>query len=225
MRLLGAIFTGTGALFLAVGLVLLARDLSFFAGTVRTEGEVVAIRVSARGRTGAPDVAYTDDIGRAHVFRSNTYSRPSYEVGDVLTIAFHPADPERAAIDSPSQRWLIPGIFTLIGGIQLAVGLFVLIRRARRKRLFTALLRDGQRVLATSFKAVQDTRIRVNGQHPWVLHCQATLPGESAPRHFKNSRRFWYDPTSALGPTVAIRYDPHDPTRHAIDTGDLPSRR
>lgn len=224
MKLAGSIFAGLGGLFLAVGLVLLAIDLNFFAGARRTAGEVVAIRPSHDGRTGAPDVAYTDDIGRAHVFHSTTYSRPAYQVGDRLTIAFPPQAPADAAIDSPLDRWLLPGIFGGIGGVELVVGLVLLVRRARRKRQIAHLLRQGQRIDATLLMAAHDTRVRVNRQHPWVLHCRATLPGESTPRTFI-SRRFWYDPTGDLGPTVPVCYDPRDPSRHVVDTGDLPPRR
>lgn len=220
MKLLWSIFAGLGGLFVAVGLVLLAIDLRFFASARRTEGEVVDVRWNSKG-SGAPDVAYADDLGRSHVFRSNTWSRPSYQIGDRVVIAYQPDDPDNSTIDSPVHRYLLPGIFSGIGTVHLCLGLFGLWRRARRKREIAWLLREGQRVDAVVATVTQDTRISVNRRHPWVIHCEATLPGESAPRTFV-SRRFWYEPRHHLrNSTLPVCYDPRDPTRNVVDTGDL----
>ncbi|MCY1066948.1 DUF3592 domain-containing protein [Nannocystis sp. RBIL2] len=224
MKLVWSLIAGLGGLFFAVGLVLFAVDLQFFADARRTEGEVIDLRFTSKGG-GAPDVAWADHLGRDHVHRSNIYSRPSYRLGDRVIIAFDPDEPENATIDSPTNRWLLPGIFGGIGFVHLSVGSFALLRRARRKREIVWLLREGQRVDATVTTITQDTSIRVNRRSPWVIHCQATLPGEAVARTFV-SRRFWYDPGPHLRrPTLSVCYDPRSPERHVVDTGDLDPRR
>jgi hypothetical protein len=130
VKLVWSLIAGLGGLFFAVGLVLLAVDLRFFADAHRTEGEVIDLRFNSKG-SGAPDVAYADHLGRDHVHRSNIFSRPSYRIGDRVTIAYDPDEPDDAAIDSPTNRWLLPGIFGGIGFVHLGIG-----------------LREGQRVSA-----------------------------------------------------------------------------
>ncbi|WAS93182.1 DUF3592 domain-containing protein [Nannocystis punicea] len=220
MKLVWSLIAGLGGLFFAIGLALLAVDLEFFADARRTEGEVVHLRRNNKG-SGAPDVAYTDHLGRDHLYRSNIFSTPSYRIGERVTVAFDPDEPEDAVIDSPTNRWLLPGIFGGIGFVQLCIGSFALLRRARRKREISWLLREGQRLDATITAVTQDTSIRINRKSPWVIHCEATLPGEASARTFV-SRRFWYDPGPLLrGPTLTVCYDPRDPSRHVLDTGDL----
>jgi hypothetical protein len=214
------ILAGLGSSCLAIGIPLLVADLRFFADARRTEGEVVEVRRNRQG-SGAPDVAFTDHLGRAHLHRSDIYSRPPYRIGDRVTIAFDPDEPEDAAIDSPTNRWVVPAGFAGLGFILLCIVSFAVVRRARRKREVAWLRREGQRLDATVTAVTQDTTIRVNDRSPWVIRCEATLPGESSPRTFV-SRRFWYNPGPHLrGPTVTVCYDPRAPSRHVVDTGDL----
>lgn len=224
MKFVWSLIAGLGGLFFAVGLVLLAVDLHFFHDARRTPGEVVDLRFNSKG-SGAPSIAYTDDRGLAHVYRSNIFSRPSYRIGDRVTVAYDPDEPGDAAIDATLDRWLLPGIFGGIGFVHLGIGLLGLLRRARRKREIAWLLREGRRIDATVTAVTQDTSIRVNRKSPWVIHCEATLPGESAPRTFV-SRRFWYEPGAHVRRAgLTVCYDPRDPARHVVDTGDLDPRR
>lgn len=220
MKLVWSIFAVVGGAFLVTALVLLAFDRHYFADAHRVPGEVVALRCRLRDNC-APDIAYTDHTGRPQVLRSDRYSRPSYQVGDRVTIAYH--TPDDATIDGFAHRFLFPLVFGGLGSLQLTIGLIGLLRRRRRKHDIAWLLRQGERVDATVASIAQDTSVRVNHQHPWVIHCEAKLPGDAAPRTF-TSRRFWYDPTPHIGRTLVVRYDPRDPARHLVDTGDLPTR-
>lgn len=215
--------TGLGGLFLGFGLAIFAVDLRFFADAKRSPGEVVSVRVSGKGGV-APDVAYTDDLGRARVFHSPHFSKPSYAVGDRVTIGYDPRDPDNAAIDSFFDRHLLPTTACGIGLIPFTVGVLGLRRRSRRKREIAWLLREGQRAEATVATVTRDTSIRINREHPWVIRVEARLPGDAAPRPFV-SRRFLYDPTPYLGRTLAVCFDPRAPERHVVDTGDLDPRR
>lgn len=224
MRLLWSIFAGLGGLFVVAALVIVVVSATFFADAVHASGRVVALRHGDDGMA-APVVAYTARDGRERLYQSSTYTNPPYQVGDAVDIAYDPADPDSAAIDSWTSRWLLPTIFGGIGSVHGTVGLVGLLTLLRRKREIARLLREGQRVDAEVLRADQDMRIRVNRKHPYILRLQATLPGESAPRSF-TSRRFWYDPIPHLARrTLPVFYDPRDPGRHVVDTGDLPPRR
>lgn len=223
-RLLGTIFAGIGGLFFVAAVVFVVLEVRFERTALHSTGEVVALRRSSKGGR-APDVAFTAVDGREHVHRSNVYSTPSYEVGDVVPIAYDPTDPDSAIIDSFSGRWLLPTIFGGIGLVDLLVGGSLLWLRARRKREIAWLLREGTRVMARVVAVEEDPKVRVNGKRPWIIRCEATLPGEAGPRRF-TSRRFWYDPTDRVaGKTLPVHYDPQDPGRSVVDTGEVPTRR
>lgn len=224
MRLLWSIFAGLGGLFVAAALAVAIVSAGFFADAAHTDGRVVALRFDNKGAA-APIVAYTAADGRERLYQSSTYSTRAYEVGDAVDIAYDPADPDSAAIDSWTSRWLLPTIFGGLGSVHFSVGILGMLTILRRKHEVEHLLRHGQRVDADVLRSEQDTRISVNHRHPFILRVQATVPGESAPRIF-TSRRFWYDPTPHLPRrTLPVFYDPRDPARHVVDTGPLPPRR
>lgn len=227
-KLLGTIFTGMGAIFLTVAAVFLVRDLRFDRTAVTTTGEVVALRSggSSSSRSGkAPDIAFTTFDGQQRVHRSNVFSTPSYQIGEKLPIAYDPADPDNAAIDTFFDRKLFPILFGAIGLVEFSVGMTFLTLRRRRKQEIERLFREGQRLDARVVQIEQNTRIRVNRKHPWLIRLEATLPGESAPRTF-TSRNLWFDPTPvAHGRELPVYYDPRDPARHVVDTRNLPLRR
>lgn len=225
VRLLWSILAGLGGLFVAAALVIALVSASFFSDAEHTTGRVVALRHNNNKGMAAPVVAYTARDGRERIYQSSTYTNPPYEIGATVDIAYDPAAPDSAALDTWTSRWLLPTIFGGIGSVHLVVGLLGLLTIVRRKREIARLLREGQRVDAELVGAEQDTRIRVNRRHPYVLRLQATLPGEAAPRTF-TSRRFWYDPSPLLPDrTLPVFYDPRDPKRHVVDTGQLRPRR
>lgn len=223
-KLLGSVFAGVGALFFTASVVLAVLSSRFHARAEHTTGEVVGLRESNEGGLLAPDVAFTTPDGRRRVHRSNNYSQPSYQIGDRVTIAYDPAEPDSAALDTWTARWLLPTIFGAIGLVDLSVGTTLLLLRRRRKQEIARLLREGPRIDARVVAVEQDTKVRVNHKHPWVIRCEGTLPGEPAPRVF-TSRHFWYDPSSRVaGRSLPVHYDPRDPARHVVDTRDLPTR-
>lgn len=223
-RLLGTIFAGIGGLFFVIALVLVSLELQFERTARRSPGEVVALRRSNKGGQ-APDVAFTAFDGRQIVHRSNVYSTPAYAIGEQVTILYDPSNPEEATIDTFTGRWLMALIFGIIGVVDLSVGSTFLWLRARRKREIAWLLRHGQRVMAKVVATEEDRKVRVNRKHPWIIRCEATLPGAPGPRRF-TSRRFWYDPEEVVrGRELPVYYDPQDPDRSVVDTGELPTRR
>lgn len=222
-KLLGSLFAGMGALFVVIAAAVGFDGARFYAAAERTTGEVVALRRSSKGG-GAPDVAFTTRDGQPRVYRSTFYSTPSYRIGDRVPIAYDPADPERVGLDTFSERWLLPAIFGGLGTVELIVGVTLLQLRRRRKLEIERLLRDGPRIDAKVVGVEQDRKVRINKKHPWFIRCEATLPGESDARSF-TSRRFMYDPSDRVaGRTLPVHYDPKDPARHVVDTGDLPTR-
>lgn len=223
LRFFFAAFAIAGGIFLAGGLLVAALTIRFVASAERTSGRVVSLRYDDEGLS-SPDVAYSARDGRERVHRSRTASSWSYAVGEEVSVLYDPRDPDAAEIDRWTSLWLLPGIFTGLGGTIFAVGLVGLRRRRERKALVARLLRSGRRVTAEITAVVRDETLEVNGEHPWVIRCIATLPGEASPRNF-TSRRFWYDPSPHFpARTVSVCYDPLRPEDFVVDTGDLPPK-
>lgn len=224
LRFVFAGFAIVGGLFLAAGLIFAALTIRFVSSAERTTGRVVSLRYDDEGLS-SPDVAYAARDGRERVYRSRSASSWSYAVGEEVEVLYDPRDPDEAEIDRWTSLWLLPGIFAGLGGAACAIGLVGLRRRRERKALVARLLRSGQRVTAEITAVVRDETLEVNGEHPWVIRCIATLPGEGAPRNF-TSRRFWYDPSPHFpARTVSVCYDPRRPEDFVVDTGDLPPKR
>ena len=72
-------------------------------------------------------VEYSDESG------SNP---PAYGVGDSVRVLYDPANPQKARLDTVSNRWLGPTVAIIIGVVILSVGVAVLLwsRESRRER-------------------------------------------------------------------------------------------
>ncbi|MGL4964538.1 MAG: DUF3592 domain-containing protein [Inquilinus sp.] len=82
-----------------------------------------------------PVVEYTTGQGATVQFRSGVRST-SFALGQRVPVAYDPADPADAAIDGFLGRWFLPGLFGMLFGIFLAVGIVLaLLGRMLRPRL------------------------------------------------------------------------------------------
>jgi hypothetical protein len=81
-----------------------------------------------------PVVEYTTAQGVTAQFRSAVRST-SFVRGQHLPVAYDPADPADAAIDGFTGRWFLPGLFGILFGAFLVVGLVLSVMgRALRPR-------------------------------------------------------------------------------------------
>lgn len=88
-------------------------------------------------------------------------------------------------------------LISLLGAVFLGLGLgfLVVVRRAKRRR--RRLLETGQRIWAQMVGIDYDTRFKVNGRCPRVIFCQAVEPGTGRVYTFQ-SEGLWYDPEPFL---------------------------
>lgn len=71
-----------------------------------------------------PVVEYTTGQGAVVRFRSAVRST-TFALGQSVPVAYDPADPADAAIDGFIGRWFLPGLFAMIFGVFLVIGLIL----------------------------------------------------------------------------------------------------
>jgi Protein of unknown function (DUF3592) len=223
--IVGGIFGLVGVVLLGVAIVLAVSTASFQASAERTDGTVVALteRTSTSSSGGSstawyPTVEYTVD-GKRYSFDSPVGAYPpAYAEGDTVAVAYDPADPADAQIDSFWSAYLAPVIVGGLGIVFTPLGtvLFVAGRRTLRQRDW--LLSKGREVWAEIADVGFDFNVRINGRHPYVV--RATWTDEQTGRtHLATSDPLRHDPGPGLRGRAHVRvlYDPADPDRNVVD--------
>ncbi|MCW5773978.1 MAG: DUF3592 domain-containing protein [Rhodospirillaceae bacterium] len=126
-RILGRVFLPIGLLGLIAAAVFWFREAQG-PRTAQAEGVVMT--------SGYAVVAFHTPDSVEHRFRSGT--RSSFiHVGDRVAVAYDPADPEDAGIDTPFGRWALALIFGVIGAVFVVMGAGMLLvsRMIRPPRL------------------------------------------------------------------------------------------
>jgi hypothetical protein len=218
LRLLGGIFGAVGLVFLGFAIALAVSSAVFHASAERTEGRVVAYADGMSLRSLCPVVEYAVE-GRSYSFEHNVCSSsPSLRIGEDVPVAYDPANPSEAGIPSfgavygPALGVGGGGIlFTTIGAVPYVLG--------RRKLKQQAWFRThGREVWARIAHVAEDTSMRINGRHPYVLHTKWTDVATGR-THVATSDRLHHDPRPVLqGRThVRVLFDPADPERNHVD--------
>lgn len=187
----------------------------------RAEGTVIDLVYRSSddgGGTYAPVVEFRDQDGNRQLYRSSSGSNPpSYDRGETVEVIYMPGTPERAMIDSFSDRWMVPlilGIFMLsFGGIGYAI-LFFMIRHAMRMRWLKT---HGAAIEADFERCYRDTSTRVNGRSPWRVEASGLHPATDRKEHFV-SEQIWLDLTEELeGKKVRVLVNPSSARVHFVD--------
>jgi Protein of unknown function (DUF3592) len=112
------IFQLAGGFSALIGIAFGCYSLSFAFGTVDVQGKVIRIE------SGSPVVQY-DVNGMTHEYKSSISSTsPSYRVGEKVGVLYRPRDPSSAQINTFTDRWLFPTVFTAGGIIFALLGTF-----------------------------------------------------------------------------------------------------
>jgi hypothetical protein len=122
--------------------VFLLFSLSSVAGRQTVEGVVIDLdeRLSRQGTVYAPVVAYVVDQREYELEGSVASSWDIYDIGDAVSVAYHPDDPSDATVADFTQLYFFP---TLLGGAGLvftlgAVGLVAYVAKKSGWRLLPA---------------------------------------------------------------------------------------
>lgn len=225
-------FKYLGVSFLILGLIGLAacawwaQQIGQFADRAQAvSATVIALhpRRSDSGVTYAPEVEFINLDGRQQRLLSNSSSYPAaYDIGEQVEVLIDPQDHSDARISGTSGLWLgviivtaISAVFTLIGAI-----VAVLLLTGSRRR--AALQRNGTRIDAQVTAISPNPRIRVNGRHPWQIHCQWRDP-KSNKLYLFASDNLDFDPSGFIeGETMPVLIARDNPKRYWVDITHLP---
>lgn len=123
----GLVFIGLGLLGLIAAGVLGLLEVNS-SRQARANGVIVDFAVG-------PVVEFTTGQGATAQFRSGVRST-SFALGQRVPVAYDPAAPADAAIDGFVGRWFLPGLFAMIFGVFLVIGIVLfLLGRMLRPRL------------------------------------------------------------------------------------------
>lgn len=118
-----------GILAIASGAFGLREHMRFLVSAEQAEAEVVSVETfdPTEGFTlYRPTVRYLSANGGMTAVAADTY-RPT-QAGEILSVAYDPADPGDARLMDPRDRWILPLWMVVFGLITIVIG----IRRARR---------------------------------------------------------------------------------------------
>jgi hypothetical protein len=215
-----------GSVFVAVGIWMLVDGLRFRASANRAEGEVIRLEWSngeGNSRSGALPVVRYEAQGRTVEFRSRVSSRPpAYRVGELVTVLYHPEDPENASVDTFLEQYLLPLVFGGPGLVFSGVGLAFLIIPGALQRRRRNILEYGTAVKAKVIE-VRRSSASINHQHPWVL--VAEFKDEITGKEYAAASQFiWVNPEPhyPIGSEVTVYYLPDRPEKNTFQLDRLP---
>ena len=228
--IVGTIFSGIGALFLALGIFFYVDSQRFTTESVPTQGVVVDTILSTSTETSGrrtevsyPVVRFGTAEGDTLVFKSGTGRYPpKYRVGDVVAVRYRPESPGKARIDDASSLLMLPLIFGGMGGLFFVMGWVFILVNLRQRRIREKLKVDGIDVSAEIIGVERDPGITKNGVHPFRIQAQWQHPETQAIPLFR-SDPIWFDPKRFIHQShVAVKVDMDKPSRHLMDLSFLP---
>lgn len=193
---------------------------NFLNTATQTEGTVIELVGSD---TKAPRVAFIDQNGNEHTYKSSVSSSPpSYYVGEKVTVYYDPSNLNKIEIDGFASLWLGSTILAGIGGILFLIGAVPFVIFSRKNSQNKRLKSSGTLVQAT-FTGTEFGNVSVNNRSPYILCCQWKSPTSDLIYIFK-SDYIWFDPNPYIkeSQTIGVYIDPSDPKKHYIDLGFLP---
>ena len=181
---IAAVFIPLGFIFLAIGIAALVHTFSFRASAVKTTAVITDI--VRRGDNGFVYIEYTaNDETCTQVL---DYYSSGMRVGGEVDVYYNPNNP--GIIQSGG---MIPfgAIFSGIGSVFFTIGILFLIFKLKRKKLRKRLMESGRLVSAEIESVILNTKLRVNGRHPYYITCQWQ------DSMFK-SENLWHNPQGAI---------------------------
>jgi hypothetical protein len=213
-----------GAIFGLVGLLIFCAGIGFakfghiISNTAKAEGRVVAL-----DDRGFPRVSFLDPRdGRTYTFEGSFNTKRvdwvslSYEVDEMVPVAFDPDNPSGAVLDW-GGRVALPVWFMALGGPFALSGGIVTLLAVRTRARHRWLLANGRERWADIEEISRNTRVELNGRNPYIVraHWRDELSGR---HHTATSDYIWQDPSRELaGQQVRVLFDPADPDRNVID--------
>lgn len=208
LKLIGVIFAAVGFALLLVGAATLAANLKARAAREQTDAVITDIRNNtACVRFTAGDTEYEADLGE--------YSSGMY-VGKTVSIYYDPENPAKVSTCS----MLIPAVFMGIGGLFFAVGLAFCVSVAVSAGRRRSLMENGEAILAVVAEVIVNTRVMINGIHPYKAICETTDAFSGEKRRY-SSDNVTTDISELVGSQVTVFVDRNNKDNYHVDVEEL----
>jgi len=219
------VFSLVGLSLLGGAVVWVLTTQRFISSAETATGTVVEMVPSGSSSktTWSPVVDFTTKDGKSIRLRPSFSSNPpAYDVGERVVVYYRPETPEEAKIDGFFALYLGPMILNIVGFVFFSIGTVMRWVAVRQEQKEVDLRQNGLPV-QTQFQAVRlNTRLAVNGRHPFQVVTQWLDPGSGKVRVF-HSENLWFDPTAyAQGREVTVYLDRRKPKRYYMDVSFLP---
>lgn len=216
---------GFGSIFALVAAGLTIYEVRFAAHSQRAEAEVIRIRERAGEKGGvlySPEVRFSTPEGKSVSLVSRVSSSSSpYSVGQKVEVLYDPLRPERAVIDSFTERWFVTLFISFFAALFLPIGLIVLGKRYLKRREVNWLIKFGKPIATTFFSVEQNTAFSINDRHPFIVKTEWRNPVSKEVLRFR-SGQLWEDPTQkAVGRMITVVVDPNNFGRYVVDLSFL----
>jgi hypothetical protein len=227
---------GTQTIYLIIGsifsLVALGLDFGFYYfyssakelidNGVHTKGVVIELATSRskNSTTYAPVVEFTDRSGEKITFTSNVYSKPaSYDVGENVEVLYPKNNPTDAEINSFGQLWFPTLLFGFLGGVFTLIGFGLLYYAYKSHQEREKLKQYGIKIKAKIEGIEQNTKIIINGKHPFVI--RASYYDEKTRTTYQFlSDEFMKNPSEQIIgiESIEVWVDSNDFSKYIVDT-------
>lgn len=215
---------GMGMLAGAIALGVSTRH--FVASAQHAEGTVIDL-LPSRSSSGdsvlySPVVEFKTPDGREFEVRSSVASDPpSYHEGEKVTVLYRPEAPGNAQISGFFSLWGGTLVLGILGAVFFSIGAALWAVPAWSSRRARRLTAHGTPVQAEVQGVERNTRIKVNGVHPWCIVARWKNP-VTAEYHEFRSGNLWTDPGEGFRQQfITVFVDNDNPRRYHMDTSFL----
>lgn len=212
------IFMVMGIFFIIGGIFWFKLSYDFKEKAVQIYGEITRIeayRDSDDEIHHAVYVTYEYEGNLYEEVRLNSYSS-SMSKGKRISLYCDPDDPWQ--VQASRMIYFGPAIFAGMGLIFTIVGMGIFISMTAGNVKAKRLREKGKSIYATVEQITCNTKVSVNGAHPYVIYCTYRDMYKDVTYRFK-SEKLWSDPSAVfpVGSTIEVKVDENDYSRHYVN--------
>ncbi|MGN1481156.1 DUF3592 domain-containing protein [Porcipelethomonas sp.] len=218
--ILGILFFTIGIIFVIIGGVVLARNISFMSSAKKTNAEIISINADSYRKDNRDYTSYDVWIeytvdGDILEEKLNEYNSYMYE-GKEIEVYYDPDNPSDVRMESNVFEF----IFLVIGGIFAVIGAVFLIIVIVTGRRVENLKKSGDKLSGTITDVKRNYSIRINNCHPFKAECKVINPydGET---YLYSSQNITDDITGFIGMTVTVYVDRNNKRKYYVDIPEL----
>jgi hypothetical protein len=222
-----AIFGAVGLLFAVIGFTFIYNNYIFVSTASNTKGTVVSIErhTGSKGSVSYyPVIKFYPDNGDEVIFTSEIGSNPApYKINQTVDVKYEPSNPSNAKVDSFTELWVLPGIFSTIGTIFFIIAIATALGQVNANKQKEWLLKNGYPI-DTKFVNTFYGNFKVNGQSSIKIKSQWLNPKDNLLYEF-NSEDIWFDPTEFIKDnSIKVYIDKDNPKKYYMDISFLPQK-